>query len=187
MNGKAMLERILLTRSRSLAAVAIGFAVAGLSATPSRAQCVELSERAPQIAVQAFVTEPGSLLHQLRNNREKLKGRLTAYLITDPGVLPSVRDLIKAAQTVDRPAIGEALRLAELRCIASQPEAARKIREFVRKLNDLTVLAGYSSAAADEPNAPAPRARSPGPSTGLMSGEFGTDLKDPFAPIPVPQ
>jgi hypothetical protein len=187
MNGKAMLERMMVTRKRWLAAVAIGCAVTGLSANSCLAQCVELSERTPQIVLQTFVTEPGSLLHQLRNNKEKLRGRLTAYLVTDPSVLPSVRVLIRDAQTADRPAIGEALRLAELRCIASQPEAARKIREFVRKLGDLTVLAGYSSAAADEPSAPAPRARSPGASTGLMTGEFNTDLKDPFAPIPVPQ
>ena len=187
MSGEAVPERMAVTRSSWLTALAIGFAVAGLSATSCQAQCVELSERTPKMVLETFSNDPSSLLTQLRNSREKLRGRLTAYLVTDPTLLPAVRTLIRDAQTADRPAIGEALRLAELRCIAAQPEAARKIGEFVRKLGDLTVLAGYSSAAADEPTAPSPGVRSPGPSAGLMTGEWNTDLKDPFAPIPAPQ
>lgn len=186
MSGKALLERLAVTGNRWLAVMAIASVVTGVSAGPSLAQCVELSERSPQIDLQTFTNDPESLLHRLRNNRDKLSGRLTGYLVTDPNVLPSVRILLKSAQSADRPAIGEALRQAELRCISTQPEAARKIHEFVRKLGDLAVQAGYT-AAVDEPNAPAPPVRSPGPSTGLMTGEFNTELKDPFAPIPVPQ
>jgi hypothetical protein len=182
-----MLQRKnVVTGHRWLAAIAIGTAVAGLTVSSCRAQCVELSERTPQIDLDAFSKEPASLLQRLRNDKEKLAGRLTGYLVTDPGLLPAVRTLIGEAANADRPAIGTALRRAESRCVTTKPQAARKINEFVQKLGDLAVLSGYS-AAADEPEAPSRAAKSPSHGAGLMSGEWKTELADPFAPMPLPQ
>jgi hypothetical protein len=184
-SGKTMLQQIV-ARHPWLAAIGMGIAIAGVSASSSNAQCVESSERVPQIDLQAFSTEPVLLLRKLRNDKEKLAGRLTAYLVTDPTLLPSVRKLVNDAPIADRPAIGEALRHAEFRCVASQPEVARRINDFVRKLGDTAVLSGYS-AAVEEPAAPSPPAKPRNSSAGLMSGEWKTELADPFKAMPLPQ
>jgi hypothetical protein len=185
MSGKTMLQQIV-ARHTWVAAIGMGVAIAGMSASSSNAQCVELSERVPQIDLQVFSAEPVSLLRKLRNDKEKLAGRLTAYLVTDPTLLPSVRKLVNDAPTADRPTIGEALRHAEFRCVASQPEVARKINDFVRKLGDSAVSSGYS-AAAEEPTAPPPPAKPRNSGAGLMSGEWKTELADPFKAMPLPQ
>jgi len=174
-----------LTRFRFLAAIAIGVAVAGL-ASSCQAQCVELSERAAQVDLDTFTKSPGSLLQKLRNERDKLTGRLTGYLVTSVDVLPAVRTLIGEAANADRPAIGAALRAAEMRCLTIKPAASRKINEFVQKVGDLAVLSGYSAAADDSASA-TPVARGANPGADLMSGEWKTELADPFAPVQLPQ
>ncbi|MCK1384504.1 hypothetical protein IVB31_09545 [Bradyrhizobium sp. 21] len=153
----------------------------------AHAQCVERSERAPQIALDAFVSEPSALLNQLRNEKEKLSGRLQGYLVSDITVLKSVQSLTRAATQADRASIGTALHRAEIRCRASKPENARKISDFVAKLHDSAVLAGYSSEPDDVPPPPPTTANMSKPGGGLMSGEYKTDLADPFASMPLPE
>jgi hypothetical protein len=203
MNDKAKLQRSHDARKHDtkrsgtrrlglLAAIAMGSTIAAISATACKAQCVELSERASPLVLQTFAADPGWLLRDLRNKREDLTPRLTGYLVSDISVLPAVRTLASEAPNADRPAIGAALRRAEARCLRSRPEAAQKINEFVRKLEDYTVLSGYSAeveASRELPAAPLPSGRSGRavrPSTGLMNGEYGTELKDPFASVPLP-
>lgn len=172
---------------RPLAAI-IGLTIGLLGATACNAQCVEMSDRVPPLVVQTFASEPGSLLRDLRNDKEKLAGRLTGYLITDISLLPAVRTLVSEAPNADRAAIGAALRLAEMRCLPTKPEAARKINDFVRKLGDNAVLSGYSVEveAATEPPPPL-RGGTVAPNVGLMTGEWSTEPADPFASIPLPQ
>jgi hypothetical protein len=194
MNDKAKLQRRHRARRPgarrvgSLAAIAMGTTIAAMSANACKAQCVELSERASPVVLQTFKSDPGWLLRDLRNKIEDLTPRLTGYLVTDISVLPAVRTLVSEAPSANRPAIGTALRRAEARCLRSKPEVAKKINEFVRKLEDYTVLSGYSAEveAARQPAAPLPSGSAVRPSTGLMSGEWGTELKDPFASVPLP-
>ncbi len=153
----------------------------------AHAQCVDRSERVPQIALDAFVSEPSSLLIQLRNEKEKLSGRLQGYLVTDISVLKSVQGLTQAATQADRASIGTALHRAEIRCRASKPEAARKISDFVAKMHDSAVLAGYSSEPDDVPLPPPTAANLPKPGASMMSGEYKTELADPFASMPLPE
>jgi hypothetical protein len=187
MRGKAMLRRTnSVTTQNWLVAFAVGSAIAGMSIGSCRAQCVDLPDRASQADVQAFSNEPAMLLRQMRTNKEKLTGRLTGYLVTAPDLLPAVRELVKDTPTADRPAIGEALRRAELRCVATQPELARKINEFVRKSGDVAILSGYS-AKFDQPEPPPlPAAKPLGSTAGLMSGQWQNKPADPFAPMPLP-
>ncbi len=154
----------------------------------AHAQCVERSERVAQIAIDAFIAEPSSLLNQLRNEKEKLSGRLQGYLLTDVSVLKSVQSLTRAATQADRASIGTALHRAEVRCRASKPEIAQKISDFVSRMHDSAVLAGYSSEPDDVPPPSATTANMlPRPGAGLMSGEYKTDLADPFASMPLPE
>jgi hypothetical protein len=167
-------------------ALALSSLIVVLSAEHCAAQCVEMSERVSPIARETFAAQPASLLQELRNQKEKLTGRLAGLLATDPALLASVRRLINDATTADRPAIGAALRRAEWRCLASRPEAARKISDFVRKLGDASVLSGYA-AEDDDTIAAAPSGKPANSAAGLMTGEWKTELADPFASPPLPQ
>ncbi|BAL78857.1 hypothetical protein [Bradyrhizobium cosmicum] len=168
---------------RIVASVALFCSVTSVA----HAQCVERSERVSKIAIDAFIAEPSSLLNQLRNEKEKLSGRLQGYLLTDVSVLKSVQSLTRAATQADRASIGAALHRAEIRCRASKPEIARKISDFVARMHDSAVLAGYSSEPDDIPPPSATTANVASPGTGLMSGEYKTDLADPFASMPLPE
>jgi len=176
---------------KTLAVILAGVALTGTTICPVHAQCVESSDRAPRADLDAFTKAPSSLLERLRNNKEKRKFRLASYVATDPAVLPSVETLITEATSSDRTAIGAALRLAEARCTSTKRDAARKIREFVQRVADLTVIAGYSAAGEDEAAVQSPAQRrdgkQPSRGAGLLEGEWKTKLADPFKPLPIPR
>ncbi|MBR0842770.1 hypothetical protein JQ607_21420 [Bradyrhizobium liaoningense] len=164
--------------------------------TPAQAQCVDRGERAPQAAVNAFVSDPSVLLRQSKNDRDKLSGRLAGLLVTDIAALDPVRDMLREASQADRVAIGSGLHRAEERCVATKPDVARRISEFVTKLHDGSVLKGYfqdqDAAMAPVPGNAAPPTTTNLPagssaSAGLMSGEWKTELADPFKPVPLPE
>lgn len=166
------------------------------------AQCVEQSERVPATILKVFQAEPASLLRDrdVRGDRSKLTGRLAAYVVSDITILSAVRALVSESANVERTSIGMALRRAQLICVPRKPETAQKISQFVQKLADSAVSAGYSAeleAIEFNPNAVAsPSAggglasstrKSSGTANSLMSGEWSTDVGDPFAPAPLPQ
>lgn len=173
--------------------------IAMCAASRCEAQCVDQSTRVPATGVQIFQAEPAALLHEVRNDKAKLTGRVTAFVVSDVNVLSSVRTLVSEAANVERAAIGAALRRAQLTCMRSRPEAAQRISEFVQKLGDSAVSSGYSAeleAVQFNPNAAAPVGSPQSRPTGsisydgasrLMTGEWGTDIADPFTPPPVPQ
>lgn len=166
------------------------------------AQCVEQGERVPASILKVFQTEPTSLLRDrdVRGDRNKLTGRLAAYVVSDITILSAVRDLVSETANVERTSIGMALRRAQLICVPRKPENAQKISQFVQKLADSAVSAGYSAeleAVEFNPNAVAspssggapgsPAKNSSGPASSLMTGEWSTDIGDPFALAPLPQ
>ena len=166
------------------------------------AQCVEQGERVPATILKVFQMEPASLLRDrdVRGDRNKLTGRLAAYIVSDITILTAVRDLVSESANIDRNAIGMALRRAQLICVPRKPENAQKISQFVQKLADSAVSAGYSAeleAVEFNPNAVAspggagaagsPTSKSSGSANSLMTGEWSTDVGDPFAPAPLPQ
>ncbi|WP_247529913.1 hypothetical protein [Bradyrhizobium sp. 199] len=177
-------------RRRWLPIVLAASALTMSSIDACRAHCVEFSDRASQLELDTFVKSPSSLLERLRNDKEKLRFRLATYIATNPSVLPSVQTLISASASSDRSAIGAALRIAEGRCTSTQPDAARKIRDFAQRVGDLNVQAGYSAAGEDASGVPArPQAKGPAqPARGgaLLEGEFKTKLANPFKPVPLP-
>lgn len=82
------------TKPRWLPIILTGFALIASGVGPTRAQCVGFSDRASQTELDAFVKAPSSLLERLRNDKEKLRARLSSYIATNPSVLPSVQTLI---------------------------------------------------------------------------------------------
>jgi hypothetical protein len=179
--------------SMYLRSIATAF-VTAVSAGICHAQCVAFDDRAPPLARELFAADPPSLLRILRNENDKIEARLANYVATDPGLLPSIRRLVAEAPTINKRAIGAALRKAELQCMAPQrlepqPDAARKIIDFVRNLGDNAVLAGYV-AVTEEPAPPYAIGKPVKPPTRgdkLFSGEWKTELADPFASMPLPQ
>jgi len=173
------------------AATSCALVVIGVGA--SHAQCIPYEQRTPQTELQAFVIEPTAVLRELRNDNRKIEPRLAGYLATDPTLLPSVRRLIADAPSVNRPAIGAALRMAQTECTDRQPDAARKIFEFVHDLGDKAVLSGYVAVAERflppqdaQPAAPLGTSPKPPVNNSLMTGEWNLDPVDPFAEIPAP-
>lgn len=171
--------------------VLIGSVLAVLFVQPCHAQCVESSDRARQVDLDTFVKSPSSLLERLRNDKEKLKFQLASYIATNPAILPSVQTLITESTSSDRSAIGGALRLAEARCTATKPDAARKIKEFTQRVGDLAVQAGYSAAGEDGTGAQLAtrdkNTKKPGRGGDLIEGEWKTKLANPFKPLPIPR
>jgi hypothetical protein len=175
------------TKQRWLMAIVASSAILVVGADSCRAQCVERSERVAPIALETFSAQPASLLQELRSQKQNLTGRLEGILVTDPTLLSAIPRLLGDSTSSDRPAIGAALRRAELRCLASKPQVARKISDFVRKLGDSQVLSGY--AAVDDVSADllGSAGKPVGAGAGLMTGEWKTELADPFAAPPLPQ
>lgn len=184
------------------AALALAVLVAACAAGRCEAQCVEQGERVPASILKVFQTEPTSLLHDpnVRGDRNKLTGRLAAYVVSDITILPAVRALVSESANIDRNAIGMALRRAQLICVPHKPENAQKISQFVQKLADSAVSAGYSAeleAVEFNPYAVAsplagsapgsPTQKPSGAASSLMTGEWSTDIGDPFTLAPLPQ
>ena len=184
------------------APLALAVLMLACAASRCEAQCVGQSERVPAEILKVFQTEPTSLLRDrdVRGDRDKLTGRLAAYVVSDIKILSAVRDLVSESANVERTSIGMALRRAQLICVPRKPENAQKISQFVQKLGDSAVSSGYSAeleAVEFNPNsvvspsagsAPAsPTKNSSGPANSLMTGEWSTDIGDPFALAPIPQ
>ena len=136
-----------------------------------------------------FAMDPASLLKTLRNDNDKIERTLASYLATDSELLSSVRKLVADAPTTSKRAIGAGIRRAEMQCTAPKPEVARKIISFIRNLNDATVYAGYVSVTEEpEPQyttgQPRVTPRNPGKS---FTGEWNTEIADPFESVPLPQ
>jgi hypothetical protein len=170
-----------------------------LAPTMCQAQCVERSQRLPDLVLDAFVMDPTSVLRELRFDKEKLTGRITGYIVTDIKLLAQVRDLVSQSTKAERTAIGAALFQAQLTCLATKTAAAQKIDNFVRKLGDSSVLAGYTADSEDNnavqitsPTVGEAAIAAPPPPLkskpdDLMTGEWKTDVQNPFESPPVPQ
>ncbi|WP_271671712.1 hypothetical protein [Bradyrhizobium sp. CCBAU 51627] len=184
----------------ALGAISLALLIVVCAAGRCEAQCVEQSDRVPVTVLQAFQFEPASLLRDVRNDRSKLTGRLAAYIVTDISILPSVHDLISESSNVERAAIGMALRRAQLVCVPRKPENAQKISQFVQKLADSAVSSGYSAeleAVEFDPNSVAgqttgsaqtpPTKKPSDAANSLMTGEWSTEIGDPFTLAPLPQ
>ncbi|QOZ54759.1 hypothetical protein [Bradyrhizobium sp. CCBAU 53338] len=165
--------------------LAFVFAVVGVS--PAAASgCLPLLLRTPSLELRLFADDPDHLLKYAKNDRSKIEQKVTEYLASDPDLLPAIKKLVQLAPDSNRAAIGRGLARAAQHCGPVDPKAVQSIIAFTRNLQDSSVSAGYGSVDSDTaPQLPVQSAPANQPNS-LFTGEWNTDLADPFAPIPVP-
>ena len=168
----------------------------------SAASCLPLLERTPSLELQLFAEDTSNVLHYALSDDDKLESKVTNYLATDPELLSVMRDLILQVPSSRRYALGRALGRAALHC-SVDPALARKFSAYVAVLRDANVMAGYTSATPlngvqlgtigqSGPNGfqfgtNAQAAPNGAGQTSFFTGEFGTELADPFKLAPLPQ
>ena len=145
-----MSKPLLLMCRRSATGLALFACFLTVGCACAQAQCVPFNERAAIDNLKNFSADPASIVRTFRGDNDKIDRTVASYLVSDPELLPSVRKLIADAPTMNKRAIGAGLRRAELQCTAPKPDVARKIMDFVRKLGDENVFAGYV-AITEEP------------------------------------
>jgi len=116
----------------------------------------------------------------------EIEQKVTEYLASDPTLLPAIKKLVQITPASNRAAIGRGLARAAQHCGPVDPKAVQSIIDFKQRLQDSSVSAGYASVDSDtSPQLPvqsAPANRS----NPLFTGEWNTDVVDPFAPVPLP-
>ncbi|MBR0792960.1 hypothetical protein JQ631_28130 [Bradyrhizobium manausense] len=165
--------------------LAIFFAVVGL-APAAATGCLPLLLRTPSLELRLFSDDPDHLLKYAKNDRSKIEQKVTEYLASDPTLLPAIKKLVQITPASNRAAIGRGLARAAQHCGPVDPKAVQSIIDFKQRLQDSSVSAGYASVDSDtSPQLPvqsAPANRS----NPLFTGEWNTDVVDPFAPVPLP-
>jgi len=156
----------------------------------SATACLPLLQRAPPLELELFTQNPSRVLSYALSDDAKLEDKVTVYLSTNPEVTTAIKELLIKTPSSRHYAIGKALGRAALHCGAIEPAYTRKIFTFVSTLRNSDVLAGFTSI---EPSSGAqlgtigkvPPAGAGG--TALITGEFGTELANPFSDPPLPQ
>lgn len=158
-----------------------------LAGVPSAmAHCLPLLLRTPPVELRLFSADPGHLLKYAKNDKNKIEDKITEYLATDPDLLPQIGKLVSMAPASNRSAIGRGLGRAAQHCGPIEPKVVQSIIDFVRKLQDSSVSAGYASIENDAPVQASAPSKPVAPSNSLFEGEWNMDVGNPFAPVPLP-
>lgn len=172
------------------ALVAIAAQLAWLNPASAATGCLPLLERTPPLELELFTQDTSRVLDYAQSDDTKLEDKLTGYLATNPELVTVVKDLLIKARPARHYIIGKALGRAALHCGATEPAYARKISTFVSTLRDTDVLAGYTSIETSngvQLGTIGKAASTVSGGTALFEGEFGTELANPFAELPLPQ
>ena len=156
----------------------------------SATSCLPLLQRAPPLELELFTQNPSRVLSYALSDDGKLEDKVTVYLSTNPEVTTAIRELLIKTPSSRHYAIGKALGRAALHCGAIEPVYTRKIFTFVSTLRDSDVLAGYSSVEPSNGVQLGTTGKAPPAGAGgaaLITGEFGTELANPFSEPPLPQ
>ncbi len=169
--------------ARSLLAVAC-LTLAGVSS--ATAHCLPLLLRTPPVELRLFAADPAHVLKYAKNDKNKIESKVTEYLATDPDLLPQIGKLVSLAPASNRSAIGRGLARAAQHCGPIEPRVVQSIIDFVRKLQDSSVSAGYASIENDAPVPVSAQSKPVPQSSSLFEGEWNMDVGNPFAPVPLP-
>lgn len=152
--------------------------------------CLPLLERAPPLELALFTQDTSRVLDYAQRDDSKLEDKVTMYLASDPElVTAAIKELLIKAPAPRHYAIGRGIGRAALHCGAIEPAYTRKITTFVGTLRDSDVLAGYTSVDTSNGVQLGAIGKTGSAGTGagaLFSGEFGTELANPFTEIPLP-
>lgn len=173
----------------SLIAVALNLVLPHAASADS---CLPILERAPSLEVKLFADDTSRVLRYALSDDDKLESKITNYLATDPELLSLMRDLILQVPPSRRYTIGRGIGRAALHCVAVDPGLARKFFTSISALRDSDVLAGYASVGSSNDTqlgtiGKAGGSAGSGGGSSLFTGEFGTELADPFSEAPLPQ
>lgn len=174
----------------ALIAVVVQLQLSWLPDAFAASGCMALLERTPPLELEFFAQDTGRVLAYAKSDDTKLEDKVTAYLATNPELVSVVKDLLIKAPPARHYVIGKALGRAALHCGSVEPAYARKISAFVGTLRDSDVLAGYTSIDPSNETQPAVIGLTGSKKSGgtaLFDGEFGTELANPFAEVPLPQ
>lgn len=169
--------------ARSLLAVAC-LTLAGVSS--ATAHCLPLLLRTPPVELRLFAADPAHVLKYAKNDKNKIESKVTEYLASDPDLLPQIGKLVSLAPASNRSAIGRGLARAAQHCGPIEPTVVQRIIDFVQKLQDSAVSAGYASIENDAPVPVSARSKPVPQSNSLFEGEWNMDVGNPFAPVPLP-
>jgi len=155
----------------------------------SQEQCLPQSQRASAWLIQNFENDPTWILQYTKNNGDKIDNAIANLIATNPTLLPLVRTLVLRSTASERAAIAAGLGHAMEQCVAKQPESARAIFDFIRRVGDPNVRSGFASIDQK------PADLAPGQQTSIakhrghsvLTDNYGTKLDDPFAAVPLAQ
>ena len=169
--------------ARSILAVAC---VTLASVSSTTAHCLPLLLKTPPVELRLFSADPGHVLKYAKNDKTKIESKVTEYLASDPDLLPQIGKLVSLAPESNRAAIGRGMARAAQHCGPIEPKVVQSIIDYVRKLQDSSVSAGYASIESDAPVQISSQSKPAAPSNSLFEGEWNMDVGNPFAPVPLP-
>jgi hypothetical protein len=165
----------------------LGLTVTAVLAWPplpyaAETSCIGVSERNPRSDLDRFKQAPAGFLGDLRSDPAKISGLISNFVASDPDLMDAVKQMVAAAGTAQRRAIGAGLASAAARCTNTRPSAALAISDQVRKMDDSNVSSGFLATSQVKQVKLPPVARpKAAQGSALIEGEFGEKLTDPFA------
>lgn len=149
--------------------------------------CLSSSLRNSRSELDGFKLDPVRFISDLRGDSTKIGGLVSNIVASDPEMMTPLKTLIAYASSEQRRAVGMGLANAARRCLATRPAINSEIEKYVAKLGDSSVTAGFY-ATGDGSRVVLPPISRPrqAAGVGLIEGEDGEKLADPFAEVPVP-
>ena len=176
-----------LVRTACLRMAAAGCAVLAVPAM-ALAACTDMSTTQTRPLVSSFLIRPAGMLERFPYGGRDLTDRLIVILAADiKGTLPSVLDLIRLSNQVQKEALGASLGAAYLSCLKfGDSRAAELVQTAVTRMTNSVVRSGFYSATAgstesdSKPAFPGSAEDDSGKAPRLPVGR----LDNPFAPAP---
>lgn len=174
-----------LVRNACLVMAVAGGAVF-IAPASAEAMCTDMSTTQSRPLVSSFLIRPAGMLERFPFGGSDLSDRLTVILTADiKGTLPSVLDMIRLSNHVQKEAIGASLGAAYSGCLKfGDGRAAELVQTAVARMTNSTVRSSYYALAAGDAGTegkPAVSGGSP-PSSGIGPALPVGRLSSPFAP-----
>jgi hypothetical protein len=140
---------------KSLITCALAIGVAGLPVLGSEARaqsaggnaCVSGSARAPEAAIQDFVSSPEALLARHPEGGRALTLEVRSILTSDVTAAEAMASLAKSASPSQKASLGAGSSQAVQACVRNRPDLAVKLQAVMGQVADGQFMAAFLSAA----------------------------------------
>jgi len=168
---------------KSLLTCALAIGVAGLSVLGPEAQaqsaggnaCVSGSARAPETAIQDFVSSPEALLARHPEGGRALTLEVRSILTSDVTAAEAMASLAKSASPSQKASLGAGSSQAVQACVRNRPDLAAKLQAVMGQVADGQFMAAFLSAAGGVDSASISAGGGVGGATGGDGGRSGND------------